>query len=159
MSPGREYCRGKRMSVPPPRRAECLLSTISEANAHPSLDNDINPCAADNGFDLCLFGLWHSELVECLLEIVEKGLPLGRREECRHGCDRDDGCRAFTYNLARGVCFLKRAANQWTNFNAWAITGIKLTSLQANESVTQATGCSTSRARSSAATASAAPDT
>ena len=58
-------------------------------------------------------------------------------EECRHSCDGDDGCRAFTYNLARGVCFLKRAANQWTNFNAWAITGIKLSSLQTNESVTQ----------------------
>jgi predicted aspartyl protease len=26
------------------------------------------------------------------------------------------------------VCFLKRAANQWTNFYAWAITGIKLSS-------------------------------
>ena len=58
-------------------------------------------------------------------------------EECRHSCDGNDGCRAFTYNLARGVCFLKRAANQWTNFNAWAITGIKLSSSQANDSVAQ----------------------
>jgi hypothetical protein len=58
-------------------------------------------------------------------------------EDCRHSCDADDGCKAFTYNLARGVCFLKRAANRWTNFNAWAITGIKLSSLQANERVTQ----------------------
>jgi hypothetical protein len=48
------------------------------------------------------------------------------QEECRHSCDDDKGCNAFTYNLARGVCFLKRAANQWTNFNAWAVTGIKL---------------------------------
>jgi len=58
-------------------------------------------------------------------------------EECRHSCDGNDGCRAFTYNLARGVCFLKRAANRWTNFNAWAITGIKLSSSQANDSVAQ----------------------
>ena len=49
-------------------------------------------------------------------------------EECRHSCEVDDGCNAFTYNLAKGVCFLKRAANQWTNFYAWAITGIKLSS-------------------------------
>ena len=64
-------------------------------------------------------------------------VDLSSLEECRHICDGDGGCRAFTYNLARGVCFLKRAANQWTNFNAWAITGIKLSSSQANDSVTQ----------------------
>jgi hypothetical protein len=49
-------------------------------------------------------------------------------EECRSSCETDDGCNAFTYNSARGVCFLKRAANQWTNFSAWAITGLKLSS-------------------------------
>jgi aspartyl protease family protein len=49
-------------------------------------------------------------------------------EECRRSCETDDGCNAFTYNLAKGVCFLKRAANQWTSFYAWAITGIKLSS-------------------------------
>jgi hypothetical protein len=47
-------------------------------------------------------------------------------EECRSSCAGDDGCNAFTYNHARGVCFLKRAPNQWTNFYAWASTGIKL---------------------------------
>jgi hypothetical protein len=47
-------------------------------------------------------------------------------ENCRSRCDRDDACHAFTYNHARGVCFLKRSANQWTNFSAWATTGIKL---------------------------------
>jgi hypothetical protein len=47
-------------------------------------------------------------------------------EECRSSCDANDGCHAFTYNLARGECFLKRAANQWINFYAWGITGIKL---------------------------------
>src|SRR5262249_52699495 len=41
---------------------------------------DISPCAVDNSFDLCLLRFSHSELVECLLEIVEKGLPLGRRD-------------------------------------------------------------------------------
>jgi hypothetical protein len=54
-------------------------------------------------------------------------------EECRSSCETDDGCNAFTYNSARGVCFLKRAANQWTNFSAWAITGLKLSSLQPKE--------------------------
>jgi hypothetical protein len=50
---------------------------------------------------------------------------------------RDDaGCNAFTFNLARGVCFLKRVANQWTNFNAWAITGIKLSSSKPEEKTT-----------------------
>jgi hypothetical protein len=28
-----------------------------------TLDNDINPCAVDNGFDLRLLGLWNSELI------------------------------------------------------------------------------------------------
>ena len=50
-------------------------------------------------------------------------------EECRSSCDANDECHAFTYNLARGECFLKRAANQWTNFYAWGITGIKLSTL------------------------------
>jgi hypothetical protein len=54
-------------------------------------------------------------------------------EECRSGCGADDGCNAFTYNHARGVCFLKRAANQWTTFRAWGTTGIKLSSSQDKE--------------------------
>jgi hypothetical protein len=47
-------------------------------------------------------------------------------EDCRSRCEADDGCNAFTYNHGRGVCFLKRAVNQWTTFYAWASTGIKL---------------------------------
>ena len=54
-------------------------------------------------------------------------------ENCRNSCEADQGCKAFTYNQARGVCFLKRAANQSTNFDARAITGIKLSSLQPQE--------------------------
>jgi len=50
-----------------------------EADAHTSLDNDISPRAVDYRFNLGLLGLRHSELVERLLEIIEKGLPLGRR--------------------------------------------------------------------------------
>jgi hypothetical protein len=50
-------------------------------------------------------------------------------EECQHSCEVDTACNAFTYNRAQGVCFLKRAANQWTTFYAWAITGIKLSPL------------------------------
>src|SRR5262245_45100845 len=50
-------------------------------------------------------------------------------EECRSSCDADDECHAFGYNLARGECFLKRATNQWTNFYAWGITGVKLSTL------------------------------
>ena len=54
-------------------------------------------------------------------------------EECQHNCEADKECNAFTYNQARSVCFLKRAVTKWTNFSAWAITGIKLSSLQANK--------------------------
>jgi hypothetical protein len=58
-------------------------------------------------------------------------------EDCRSSCDADDGCRAFTYNLARGECFLKRAASQWTNFHAWGITGIKLSPLEQSPTTTE----------------------
>ena len=54
-------------------------------------------------------------------------------EDCRSSCGADDGCHAFTYNLARDECFLKHAANQWTNFYAWGITGIKLQPLDQAE--------------------------
>jgi PAN domain len=54
-------------------------------------------------------------------------------EECRSRCEVARECNAYTYNLARGVCFLKRAANQWTSFYAWGITGIKLSSAPARE--------------------------
>jgi hypothetical protein len=50
-------------------------------------------------------------------------------EECQQSCETDTACNAFTYNQAQAVCFLKRAANQWTTFYAWAITGIKLSPL------------------------------
>jgi hypothetical protein len=43
-------------------------------------DDDVSPCAVDYGFNLGLLGLRHSELVERLLKIIEKGLPLGRRD-------------------------------------------------------------------------------
>jgi hypothetical protein len=43
-------------------------------------NDDIRTCAVDYGFDLCLLGLGHSELVKRLLEIIEKGFPLCRRD-------------------------------------------------------------------------------
>lgn len=52
------------------------------------------------------------------------------QEDCQRSCEADAACNAFTYNHARGVCFLKRAASQWANFYAWGITGIKLSSPQ-----------------------------
>jgi FtsZ-interacting cell division protein ZipA len=57
-------------------------------------------------------------------------------ENCRNSCEADDGCNPFTYNHAQSVCFLKRAANQWTTFYAWAITGIKLSSLPVKGKIT-----------------------
>jgi cytochrome c len=57
-------------------------------------------------------------------------ITLFTSEECQHSCEAAKECNAFTYNQARSVCFLKRGANQWTNFYAWAITGIKLPSLE-----------------------------
>jgi len=51
-------------------------------------------------------------------------------EDCRRSCENDNRCNAFTYNLARGVCFLKRAAGPWSNFYAWGITGLKLKAQQ-----------------------------
>ena len=47
-------------------------------------------------------------------------------EDCQHSCANDISCNAFTYNQSKGVCFLKSAANQWINFFAWSITGIKI---------------------------------
>ena len=47
-------------------------------------------------------------------------------EDCQRSCEDNKECNAFTYNHARGVCFLKRAAQPWTTFSAWATTGIKL---------------------------------
>jgi mono/diheme cytochrome c family protein len=57
-------------------------------------------------------------------------------EECQHSCEADKECNAFTYNQAHNVCFFKRAANQWTKFYAWAITGIKLSSLEPKTATT-----------------------
>ena len=57
------------------------IGPISGSGRHTSLDDDVSPCAVDYGFNLGLLGLGHSEFVERLLEIIEKGLPLGR---CDH---------------------------------------------------------------------------
>lgn len=46
--------------------------------------------------------------------------------DCQRSCEADKACNAFTYNQARSVCFLKRAANQWMSFYPWATTGVKL---------------------------------
>jgi hypothetical protein len=54
-------------------------------------------------------------------------------EECQTSCETDTACNAFTYNQAQKVCFLKRAASQWTTFYAWGITGIKLSPLAPSE--------------------------
>lgn len=54
-------------------------------------------------------------------------------EECQTSCETDTACNAFTYNQAQNVCFLKRAASQWTTFYAWGITGIKLSPLAPSE--------------------------
>jgi hypothetical protein len=50
-----------------------------EAAVCTTLNDDVSPCAADYSLDFCLLGLWHRELVEGLLEIVEKGFPFCRR--------------------------------------------------------------------------------
>src|SRR5712671_1654808 len=44
------------------------------------LDDDVSPSAGNYGLDLRLLGRRHSELVERLLEIVEKSIPLRRRD-------------------------------------------------------------------------------
>lgn len=54
-------------------------------------------------------------------------------EECQTSCETDTACNAFTYNQAQNVCFLKRAASQWTTFYAFGITGIKLSPLAPSE--------------------------
>jgi len=52
---------------------------VPKADIRRPLDDDVRPRAGDYGFDLRLLGLRHSKLVKCLLEIVEKSLPLRRR--------------------------------------------------------------------------------
>jgi hypothetical protein len=50
---------------------------------HPAaslLNNDVSPSAGNYSLDLRLLSLGHSELVEGLLEIVEKGLLLRCRD-------------------------------------------------------------------------------
>ena len=44
---------------------------------------------------------------------------------CQNRCSEDAKCRAFTYNTAKKVCFLKHKANLRLKFNANAITGKK----------------------------------
>src|SRR5262249_22787842 len=63
------------------RGIECVaMSAIPpKADIRRPLNDDVSPSAGDDSFDLRLLGLRHSKLVKCLLEIVEKGLPLRRR--------------------------------------------------------------------------------
>jgi len=68
------------MSASLPKWASLFAKCHFRNRRHASLDNDIGPCAVDYGFDLSLLGLGHSELVKRLLEIIEKGLPLCRRD-------------------------------------------------------------------------------
>ena len=44
---------------------------------------------------------------------------------CQSRCAEDAKCRAFTYNTAKKVCFLKNKASARLRFNAGAITGRK----------------------------------
>jgi hypothetical protein len=44
------------------------------------LNDDISHRAGDHRLNLCLLGLGHGELVEGLLKIIEKSLPLGGRD-------------------------------------------------------------------------------
>ena len=50
-------------------------------------------------------------------------------DQCVTACDADTDCNAFTYNEIKGICFLKRAAAQWTILRIGAITGIRLSPL------------------------------
>src|SRR5262249_23640727 len=52
---------------------------VPKADIRRPSNDDVSPSAGDDSFDLRLLGLRHSKLVKCLLEIVEKGLPLRRR--------------------------------------------------------------------------------
>ena len=45
--------------------------------------------------------------------------------DCQSRCAEDTKCRAFTYNTAKKVCFLKTKASVRLTFNASAITGKK----------------------------------
>ncbi len=54
-------------------------------------------------------------------------------DECAHSCDVDTKCNAFTYNRLNDECLLKTAVNQWVQFYAWSITGVKLSQGLPNE--------------------------
>ena len=69
-------------------------------------------------------------------------------EDCRSSSEADDGCNAFTYNHSGGVCFLKRAANQWTSFYAWARTGIKLSRAEEKTASAAPAGLTSGQAQS-----------
>jgi hypothetical protein len=45
----------------------------------------------------------------------------------------DTKCNAFTYNQLNDECLLKTAVNQWVQFYAWSITGVKLSQGLQNE--------------------------
>ena len=53
-----------------------VIPLNADIHVHASLDNDISPCAVDYGFNLGLFGLRHSELVERLLKSSRKAFHL-----------------------------------------------------------------------------------
>jgi mono/diheme cytochrome c family protein len=57
-------------------------------------------------------------------------------EDCQRNCEADKECHAFSYNQARSVCHFKRAANQWIKSYAWAITGVRLSSLKPKTATT-----------------------
>jgi mono/diheme cytochrome c family protein len=64
-------------------------------------------------------------------------------EDCQRNCEADKECHAFSYNQARSVCHFKRAANQWIKSYAWAITGVRLSSLQPKTATTAPVGAPT----------------
>jgi hypothetical protein len=71
------------MSALPPKadiaEGDHHVRFVPKADIRRPLNDDVSPSAGDDSFDLRLLGLRHSKLVKCLLEIVEKGLPLRRR--------------------------------------------------------------------------------
>src|SRR5262249_18286397 len=63
----------------PLRSMVCDVRFGSKADIGRPSNDDVSSCAGNYCLDLRLLGLRHGELVKCLLEIVEKCLPLCRR--------------------------------------------------------------------------------
>ena len=76
--PVRSSCQST--AVASPREVVSSAGSPIVQTGHVPLDDDISPCAGDYRLDLFLFSLGHSKLVKGLLEIVEKGLLLGRSD-------------------------------------------------------------------------------